>query len=83
MKATIRRLARLEQAALPQADMTSQRLANLIRERRRRRLEAAGEPYYESPRLVPSAGARRLSVAETLRQIRQTRLLAASAGNFS
>jgi len=81
MRATIRRLVRLEQFAAPQAHMTSQRLANLIRERRRRRLEAAGEPYDEPPKLVPSAGARRLSVAETLRQIRQTGLQAHRKGS--
>ena len=52
-------------------------LADLIREGRRRRLEASGLPFTELPRKVASPGGLRLSVAETMRQMRQTRLQAA------
>jgi len=61
---------------MPQVDLASQRLADLIRDRRRRRLEASGQPFDD---LVPETmstapGNRRLSVAETLRMCRQRRL---------
>jgi hypothetical protein len=45
MKAITRRVRRLEQRLLPQANDEWQRLVSIIRERRRRRLEAAGLPF--------------------------------------
>jgi hypothetical protein len=78
MKMILRRLNRLEESSIPQIDRGSQSAADLLRERRRRRLEAAGLPYEERPKPVLHAGVRTLSIAETLRQIRQTRLKAAS-----
>jgi hypothetical protein len=39
----MRRLRRLEERRLPQVDLASQRAADLLQERRRRRLEASGE----------------------------------------
>jgi hypothetical protein len=80
MKAMFRRLRRLENRIAPKPDALSQRTAELIRERRRQRLEAAGEPYEELPwhsvGLVPG---RQLSIAETIRigrQLAQQRSLA-------
>jgi hypothetical protein len=71
MKAMIRRLRLLEERCLPQVDLASHRLADLLRERRRRRLEASGEPFDEldwaSPGLPPGT---RLSASETLRLAR-------------
>ena len=71
MKAVIRRLRRLEEAFMPQVDLAAQRLSDLLRERRRRRLEASGEPFDEldwaSLGLPPGT---RLSESETLRLAR-------------
>jgi hypothetical protein len=62
-----RRLRRLEERMAPKPDAVSQRTAELIRERRRRRLDAAGQPYEELPwHTVELAPGRRLSIAETL-----------------
>jgi hypothetical protein len=80
MKAFIRRLHRLEENAMPQVDLASQRNADLLRERRRRRMEAAGIPFVDLSRAPALHGARRLSVAETLRDIRRTRYQAATNG---
>ena len=72
MKAVIRRLRRLEEKFVPQEDQETQRVADLLRERRRRRLEANGEPFEDEPRERASLGpGRRLSIAETLRRRRQ------------
>ena len=72
MKAVIRRLRRLEEKFVPQEDRESQRVADLIRERRRRRFEASGQPFKDEPRAVaPPGSGRRLSIAETLRRGRQ------------
>jgi hypothetical protein len=80
MKAFIRRLHRLEEDSVLPVDLASQRIADLLRERRRRRMEAAGLPFKDLPRALPLPGARRLSVAETLRDIRRTRYRAAVNG---
>ena len=68
MKTVIRRLRRPEERFAPQVDLASQRAADLLRERRRRRLEASGEPFDEldwaSLGLPPGT---RLSYSETLR----------------
>jgi hypothetical protein len=53
-------------------------LAELIRERRRRRLEAAGLPFQERPPLPADYCGRRLSIAETLRATRAQRLMEAT-----
>jgi hypothetical protein len=74
VKALVTRIRRLEQRNVTAEDTKSQLLANLIRERRRRRLEASGERFEELPespmRVAPRPG-RRLSYAETLRHARQ------------
>lgn len=71
MRAVVRRLQRLEERFAPQVDLASQRLADLLRERRWRRLEASGEPFDEldwaSLGLPPGT---RLSASETLRLAR-------------
>jgi hypothetical protein len=51
----------------PKRDVACQRPAELLRERRRRRLAATGRPYEEPPwHTVPLPQGRRLSIAETL-----------------
>jgi hypothetical protein len=73
MKAILHRLRRIEEKLLPQytetaEDRRSAELAEQIRERRRRRLEAVGLPFEESPPppLPAELEGRRLSVGETL-----------------
>jgi hypothetical protein len=59
----------------------NQHIVDLLRERRRRRLEESGLPFEERPRSsgVPISGPR-LSAAETLRRRRQQRVLERAAG---
>jgi hypothetical protein len=54
-------------------------LAELIRERRRRRLEAAGLPFQEPPPMPADYCGRCLSIAEILRAQREERLMNAAA----
>jgi hypothetical protein len=49
MKAIDRRLRRLEESFAPQENEEVGRLVALLRERRRRRLEASGEPFESRP----------------------------------
>jgi hypothetical protein len=71
MKAILTRIRRMEQNQLPDEDRRSQLVADLLRERRRRRCEANGEPFEELPQHSTGlAPGRRLSVAETLRMAR-------------
>jgi hypothetical protein len=49
MKAIDRRLRRLQERFAPQENEEVGRLVALLRERRRRRLEASGEPFVEEP----------------------------------
>jgi hypothetical protein len=55
----------------PKPNLASQRAAELLRERRRRRLEASGEPFEELMQPIVTPPGRRLSVAETLRLCRR------------
>jgi hypothetical protein len=71
MKAIIRRLRQLEERIEPPTDQKSRAAATLIRERRRRRLEAAGLQL-EEPLPLPA----RMTIAETLRYLRTQRLKA-------
>ena len=67
MRAVWRRLHRLEEMLVPKIDLASQGVADLIRERRRRRLEESGQPFEDCVRESGSpAYVARLSVAETL-----------------
>ena len=49
MKAIDRRLRRLQERFAPQENEEVGRLVTLLRERRRRRLEASGEPFEVRP----------------------------------
>jgi hypothetical protein len=84
MKVMFRRLRRLEERMAPKPDIATQRAAELIRERRRQRLEAAGQPYEELPwHTVALLPGRRLSIAEAIRlgrQLAQQRSLATAPG---
>ena len=72
MKAIDRRLRRLEERIAPQENEEVVRLVTLLRERRRRRLEAGGEPFDERPCEVIYDQGRSLSVADVLRSGRRT-----------
>jgi hypothetical protein len=84
MKVMFRRLRRLEERLAPKPDAASERAAEVIRERRRRRLEAAGQPYEElSWHTIELPSGRRLSIAEAIRlgrQLAQQRSLATAPG---
>jgi len=74
MRTIIRRVGRLESKLAPPGNPASQRVAGLLRERRRRRLEANGEPFEDSSRANMSPAPRGwLSAAETLRLRRRQR----------
>ena len=68
MKAIDRRLRRLQESLAPQENEEVGRLVTLLRERRRRRLAASGEPVEVRPseRLTDDQ-TRHLSVADVLR----------------
>jgi len=72
MKAIDRRLRRLQERFAPQEDEEVRSLVTLLRERRRRRLEASGEPFEVRPcgRFTDDQD-RPLSVAEVLRMERR------------
>ena len=72
MKAIDRRLRRLEESLAPQENEQGESLAELVRERRRRRLEASGELFEFRPwhRLIDDQN-RPLSVADILRSGRR------------
>jgi hypothetical protein len=72
MNALFRRLRRIETQLAPKPNLALQRAAELLRDRRRRRLEASSEHFQELlPPIVTSGPS--LSVAETLRRRRQLR----------
>jgi hypothetical protein len=76
MKTIIRRLGQLEVRLVPKIHHRMEREAAILRERRRRRLEASDLPIEEeldwSSLSLPSGT--RLSRAETLQYVRQLRL---------
>jgi predicted RNase H-like nuclease (RuvC/YqgF family) len=68
MKAIDRRLRRLEERLAPQENEEVGRLVELLRERRRRRAEASGEPFeVRSCEALTLDQNRPLSVADILR----------------
>ena len=72
MKAIDRRLRRLEESFAPQENEEVGRLVALLRERRRRRLEASGEPHESRPfEHLTEDQTRHLSVADVLRMGRR------------
>jgi len=71
MRAIVRRLTRLEQSRTPLADLWMQRAAEVLWERRHRRLQAEGLPFETiKPQYPPSP---HLSFAESLRRCLQER----------
>jgi hypothetical protein len=69
MKALKRRIRRLEQRLAPQPASKGPSAVDILRERRRRRLEAAGQPFEEpAPAQVAGGSGRPRSVVEILRQ---------------
>jgi hypothetical protein len=72
MKIIEKRLRRLEQRLVPPSDTKADEFARVLRERRRLRLEASGQPSEEPPRGEEPVGpVRRLSFAVALRLERQ------------
>jgi hypothetical protein len=72
MKAIYRRLRRLETSLAPQEDEEVRSLVMLLRERRRRRLEASGEPHESRPfERLTDEQTLHLSVADVLRMGRR------------
>jgi hypothetical protein len=69
MRTIIRRLRKLEERLVPHVDDQGRTLADVILERRRRHLEATGQPPYEEGPPVPLTDdrGRPLSVGEILR----------------
>jgi len=64
VKAIVRRLRRLEDQARPIVNKHGQTIAEVVRERRRRRLAAAGLPFDDRPR---QSFASALSLSEAIR----------------
>jgi hypothetical protein len=72
MRAIVRRLTRLEQSSTPLANLRIQHAADVLWERRQRRLKAEGLPFETvKPQYSPGPY---MSFAETLRKCRQERL---------
>ena len=71
MKAIDRRLRRLQERLAPQENEEVRRLVELLRERRRRRAEACGEPFEVRPCKVIYDQDWPLSVADVLRRGRR------------
>ena len=72
MKALKRRIRRLEQRLAPQPASKGPSPVDILRERRRRRLEAAGQPIEEpAPMSIPVGPGRPRTVVEILRYGRQ------------
>jgi hypothetical protein len=71
MKELKRRIRRLEQRLAPQPASKGPSAVDILRERRRRRLEAAGQPIEEpAPAQLAGGSDRPRSVVEILRQAR-------------
>jgi hypothetical protein len=69
MRITMHRLRRLERRLLPKPDPSASRAVELLRERRRRQMEADGQPYEERPlSTIPLPIGRPPSISEVLRQ---------------
>ena len=72
MKAIDRRLRRLQESFAPQEDEQGESPAELVRARRRRRLEASGQPFESRPwEGFADHQIRHLSVADILRSGRR------------
>ena len=72
MKAIDRRLRRLQERLAPQENEEVRRLVELLRERRRRRLESSGEPFeVRACEALTDDENRPLSIADILRSGRR------------
>ena len=72
MKAIDRRLRRLEESFAPQDNEEVRHLVELLRARRRRRLEVSGEPFQVRPfERLSDDQTRPLSIADILRSGRR------------
>jgi hypothetical protein len=74
MRTIIRRVAKLEDRIAPKPtaqDRRSAEIAEMLRERRRRYLEASGQPFHETQSVLPDYSGPPLGIAETLRLKRQ------------
>jgi hypothetical protein len=83
MKALKRRICRLEQRLAPQPASKGPSPVDILRERRRRRLEAAGQPFEEPPAQVTSAADRPRSVVEILRQAHNRDRISSNRGEVT
>jgi hypothetical protein len=84
MKALKRRIRRLEQRLAPQPASKGPSAVDILRERRRRRLEAAGQPIEEpAPAQVTSGSSRLRSVVEILRQARNRDRIRSNRGEVT
>jgi hypothetical protein len=76
----VKRLKKLEVGHFDVAGSDpNQHIVELLRERRRRRLEASGQPFVDRPRWIEPISVPRLSAAETLRRCREQRVLEQAA----
>ena len=83
MKALKRRIRRLEQRLAPQPANQGPSAVDILRERRRR-LEAAGQPFEEpAPAQVTSGSGRPRSVVEILRQARNRDRIPSNRGEVT
>jgi len=80
MRSLVRRLTHLEERLVPEVDQRTAEAAQMLRERRRRRLEAEGKPFVATPPVPRLPSGRCMSVAETLRHCRAQRLAAQQQG---
>ena len=84
MKALDRRICRLEQRLAPQPASKGPSAVDILRERRRRRLEAAGQPIEEpAPAQLVSGSGRPRSVVEILRQARNRDRIPSNRGEVT
>ena len=84
MKALKRRIRRLEQRLAPQPASKGPSAVDILRERRRRRLEAAGQPFEEpAPAQLTSGAGRPRSVVEILRQARNRDRIRSNRGEVT
>jgi hypothetical protein len=80
VKAIDRRLRRLEEQGKPQVNERGETHAEVIRARRRRRLEVAGLPYEEPPREIFVGARSRSEIMRLARQRRRDRAASAEIG---
>src|ERR1700692_2071260 len=73
MRSVVRRLSQLEAKYVPRVDLVAQQIVEVIREGRRRRLEASGQPCEDHRTTAPAGPGACMSLAETFRLRRAAR----------